>query len=323
MLLRRIGYLLSLLAAVLMAAYFETYLTGFLLILVLSLPVLAFLLSLPGMLGLRIRLQPQGSGTVRDGTAFWRLETGSRFHLSIARADVRLHFKNRMTGAESSQRLRLLGTPTGSFLTLPADTGHCGLLEARVTRLRVCDCLGLFTLYKRLPAPALLPVLPIPIEPETLPDVQGGPPVLNPRPGGGPGEDYEIRPYRPGDPVKMIHWKLTCKRDQTVLREVLEIQKAEPLLTFDHFGPPEALDRVLDRLNALSAALVEERRPHTVRWLEQGNGRLRSYQIEGRRALERCMAAILACPAPLQGVPTPRVETAGCLCYHIAAEEEP
>ena len=115
MLLRRIGYLLSLLAAVLMAAYFETYLPGFLLILVLSLPVLAFLLSLPGMLGLRIRLQPQGSGTVRDGTAFWRLETGSRFHLSIARADVRLHFKNRMTGAESSQRLRLLGTPTGGF----------------------------------------------------------------------------------------------------------------------------------------------------------------------------------------------------------------
>ncbi len=323
MLLRRIGYLLFLLAAVLMAAYFETYLTGFLLILALTLPVLAFLLSLPGMLGLRIRLRPQDSGTIRGGTAFWRLETGSRFHLSIARADVRLRFQNRMTGAESSQRLRLLGTPTGSFLTLPAGTGHCGLLEARVTRLRVCDCLGLFALYKRLPAPALLPVFPISIEPEPLPDGPGGPPALSPRPGGGPGEDYEIRPYRPGDPVKMIHWKLTCKRDETVLREVLEAQKAEPLLTFDHFGPPETLDRVLDRLNAISAALVEEGRPHTVRWLEQGNGRLHSYRIEGRRALERCMAAVLACPAPPQGVPTPRDGTAGSLCYHIAAEEEP
>lgn len=323
MLLRRIGYLLFLLAAVWMAAYFETYLTGFLLILALALPALAFLLSLPGMLGLRIRLRPQGPGTVRGGTAFWRLETGSRFHLSIARADVRLRFTNRMTGAESSQRLRLLGTPRGSFLTLPAETAHCGLLEAHVTRLRVCDCLGLFTLYKRLPAPALLPVLPVPVEPEALPDGQSGPSALSPRRGGGPGEDYEIRPYRPGDPVKMIHWKLTCKRDETVLREVLEIQKAEPLLTFDHFGPPEALDRVLDRLHALSASLVEEGRPHTVRWLEQGNGQLRSYRVDGRRAMERCIAAILACPAPLQGVPTPRGGTAGSLCYHIAAEEEP
>lgn len=323
MLLRRIGYLLFLLAAVLMAAYFETYLTGFLLFLTLALPVLAFLLSLPGMLGLRIRLRPQTSGIIRGGTAFWRLETDSRFRLSAARADVRLRFKNRMTGAESSQRLRLLGTPSGSFLTLPAGTEHCGLLEARVTRLRVCDCLGLFVLYKRLPAPAMLPVLPVPIEPEPLPDEQDGPPAFTPRPGGGPGEDYEVRPYRPGDPVKMIHWKLTCKRDETVLREVLEVRKAEPLLTFDHFGPPDVLDRVLDRLQALSGSLVEERRPHTVRWLAQGNGQLCSYRIESRRELERCIAAILACPAPLQGVPTPRSGPPGSLCYHISAEDEP
>lgn len=323
MLLRRIGYLLSLLAAILMAAYFETYLTGFLLILALALPVLAFLLSLPGMLGLRIRLQSQAAGTVRGGTAFWRLETGSRFHLSIARADVRLHFQNRMTGEESTQRLRLLGTPTGSYLTLPAGTEHCGLLEARVTRLRVCDCLGLFALYKKLPAPALLSVLPVPMEAETLPEELRPSSAPKPRPGGGPGEDYEIRPYRPGDPVRMIHWKLSCKRDEVILREVLDAQKAEPLLTFDHFGPPDVLDRVLDRLNALSNALLAGQRPYTIRWMDQGSGQIRSYRIEQRRELTRCMAAILACPAPAQGVPTPRGGPSDCLCYHIAAEEEP
>lgn len=323
MLVRRIGYLLLLLAAVLLAVYFETYLTGFLLALALALPVLAFLLSLPGMLGLYIRLRPQSSGTVRGRKASWRLETNSRFRFSIARVDVHLRFKNHMTGEESSQCLRLLGTPSGSYLTLPARTEHCGLLEARVTRLRVTDCLGLIALYKRLPAPALLPVLPVPAEPEALPDGQGGPPALKPRPGGGPGEDYEIRPYRPGDPVKMIHWKLTCKRDETVLREVLEIKKPEPILTFDHFGPPGVLDRVLDRLNALSGSLAEGGRPHTIRWLAQEDGQLRSYRIEGRRELERCIAAILACPAPLQGVPTPRDCPPGGLLHHIAVEDEP
>lgn len=323
MLLRRTGYLLLLLGAVLLAAWFETWLTGFILALTLTLPALAFVLSLPGMLGLYVRLRPRCSGTVRGKTAFWRLETDSRFRLSIARVDVHLRFKNRMTGEENSQCLRLLGTPGGSFLTLPARTDHCGLLEARVTRLRVTDCLGLFALYRRFPAPALLPVLPVPAEPEALPEGPGGSPVLRPRPGGGPGEDYEIRPYRPGDPVKMIHWKLTCKRDETVLREVLEIEKPEPVLTFDHFGPPAVLDRVLDRLNALSGALVEEGRPHTIRWLAQGDGQVRSYRIEGQRELERCIAAILACPAPPEGVPTPGDCAAGVLCHHISVEDEP
>lgn len=320
--LRRIGYPPLLLGAALLAAYFETWLTGFLLALALTLPVLALLLSLPGMLGLRVRLRPESSGAVRGKAAFWRLETSARFPFSVARVDVHLRFTNRMTGEETAQRLRMRGIPNGSYLTLPAETAHCGLLEARVTRLRVTDCLGLFALRGRTPAPALLPVLPIPAEAEAPPPERGGSPTLKPRPGGGPGEDYEIRPYRPGDPVKMIHWKLTCKRDETVLREVLEAERPEPVLILDHFGPPDALDGALDRLNALSAALVEEGRPHTIRWLSQEDGRLHSYRVEGSRELNRCVAAILACPAPLEGVPTPEDGAAGGPCRRFAAEDE-
>lgn len=323
MLLRRTACLLLLLTAILLASMFESTLTGFLLALAISLPILGILLSLPAMLELRVRILPQAPGAIRGGPAAWRLETSSRHNLSVARADVRLRFKNRLTGAEYVQRLRLLGTPAGSFLTLPAGTEHCGLLEARIESLRVCDCLGLITLRKRLPPPARLPVFPVPVEPEPLPEEPGGAAVLTPRPGGGPGEDYEIRPYRPGDPVRMIHWKLTCKRDETVLREVLEAKKREPLLTFDHFGPPDALDRVLDRLRALSGALVEQQRPHTVRWLGQEDGQLHIYRVESRRDLERCLAAALSGFAPLQGVPTPRGTAADGLCYHLGAEEQP
>ncbi len=321
MLRRRIGWAVLLLVAVLLAAFFESFLTGFVLALTVALPVLAFLLSLPAMLELRVHLTPQLPSVQRGGAAAWRLELDNRYGLSISRTDLRLSFRNRMTGTEARQRLRLLGAPMGGFLTLPADTAHCGLLEARVTRVRVCDCLGLFALRRDPPAPALLPVLPLQTEPEALPEVRSGPVSLTPRPGGGPGEDYDIRPYRPGDPVRMIHWKLSCKRDEPVLREVLGAKQAEPVLTFDHFGRPEVLDAILDRLNALSLSLLEQQRPHTVQWLEQEAGILRTFRVESQRELSRCLAAVLSDAAPLDGIPTPRGR--GALCYHLAPEDMP
>jgi len=311
---RRILYAAALAAAVLLAAYSESYLAGFTLALTAALPAAAFLLSLPGMLALRVRLTARPTAAPRRAAASWRLRIESRSALPVARADVRLEFQNRLTGARSRKTLRLFGTPAGSYLTLPANTDHCGLLEARVTRLRVCDCLGLFTLRRPLPPMAALPVLPLPAEPDGLPESERG--VLKPRPGGGPGEEYEVRPYRPGDPVRMIHWKLTCKRDETMLREVLEAEQSELCLSFDHFGTPEVMDSTLDRICALSNALLERNRPHTIQWLSQSDGALRRCRVTCRREYDRFLAAALEDAAPPEGTPTPH----GAL--HIGAEVE-
>ncbi|MBR2633811.1 MAG: DUF58 domain-containing protein, partial [Lentisphaeria bacterium] len=40
-----------------------------------------------------------------------------------------------------------------------------------------------------------------------------------PKPGGGYGENYEIRQYRPGDNLNQIHWKLSAKVGDLMLRE--------------------------------------------------------------------------------------------------------
>ncbi len=309
---RRILYAAALAAAVLLVAYSESYLAGFALALTAALPAAAFLLSLPGMLTLRVRLKARPAAAARGAAASWRLRIESRSALPVSRADVRLELQNRMTGARSCQTLRLCGTPAGSYLTLPAGTEHCGLLEARVTRVRVCDCLGLFALRRPLPPIAVLSVLPLPADPGELPVETRG--TLTPRPGGGPGEEYEVRPYRPGDPVRMIHWKLTCKRDEVMLREVLERKQPDPCLSFDHFGAPEVVDSILDRVCALSNALLERNRPHTIQWLSQSGGVLRRFRVESRREYDRFLAAALADAAPPVGTPTPH----GTL--HVGAE---
>lgn len=324
MLSRWIFYLLLLIGAVFLTAFFETWLTGFILALTLALPLLSLVLSLPIMLGMSVCLLPPGQ-TVTYGARirFWSVCFRNRFPLSVARVRMHVHIQNLMTGAEETRYVILYGPEFNSIWCAIIDTLCCGMLEARITRLQIYDYLGLFRLNRKPPPPVRVPVPPREMEAETPPRQPGCVSTPSPRPGGGPGEEYEIRPYRPGDPVKMIHWKLSCKRDETILRETLETRSAEPLLIFDHFGSQERLNEVLARLNAISKGLIAEGRPHSIRWLEQRNGRLHCWRITGERDLERCIAAILTCPAPPEGVPTPGDGTPDQLCCHVTAGEDP
>lgn len=302
---RKIVSVLILIGAVLLQMYSESYLGGFLLTLAVCLPVLALGLSLPAMLALRVRLSPQQGRIQRGGNALWLADVGNRRHLPLARIELRLQLRNRMTGESRTERLRLSGASSLRRLALPADTGHCGMLECRVVRVKVWDCLGLVSIRRKPPAAALLPVLPVPAEPAPMPEGAGAQrqsAALRVRPGGGSGEDYDLRPYRPGDPIKLIHWKLSSKRDEVIVREVLEARETVPVLSFDHFGPPEVMDAVLDQLCALCAAFLETHRAHTVRWLHPVTGELRECCVGSQRELARCMQMVLSDPAPTEGL---------------------
>ena len=93
---------------------------------------------------------------------------------------------------------------------------------------------------------------------------------MYPAPGTAPkrsyGEDYELRDYRPGDPMRMMHWKLSSKRDDLIVREPSETATPPVVLSFRWFDDPKRLDGVLDKLAGYSKALLAVRRPHVLEW---------------------------------------------------------
>lgn len=44
-------------------------------------------------------------------------------------------------------------------------------------------------------------------------------PLFRKPPGDDPGETYDIREYRSGDSIRQIHWKLSGKLDDIMIRE--------------------------------------------------------------------------------------------------------
>ena len=164
-------------------------------------------------------------------------------------------------------------------------------------------CLGLFVLPLKAPPPAQVLVVPRPESPGPLRLPEGlGTPRPVPRGKSVSGEDYELRPYREGDSLRTVHWKMTAKRDELVTRELLEDRRPLPVLTLDHFGPRETLDRALDRLAGYARALLEEDRPFQVRWAHPGTGAARCCDVAGGQDWTACLTALLSDPAPLQGI---------------------
>lgn len=299
---RRIAYAALVGLAVLFQIFFRFYLSTFTLVLVVLLPALAAALTLPGALGCALTLSPAAPAVVRGGEAAFRLTLASRTPFPLPRVRVRLRWENQLTGEGGALSWVPGPGETSGELAVPA--AHCGRLVCRVEGAWTCDLLGLFPIPLRKPAPAAALSLPRPVELEVPPGLLSGRSegaALRPRPGGGPGEDYDLRDYRPGDPLRSVHWKLSSKRDELVVKETLEPHRAALVLTFDRLGTPEALDEIFDKLCALSRWLLERQRPHHIRWAAPGGEGTEGRAVDSEAALLSCLELAFSTPAPAAG----------------------
>ncbi len=325
---RRALYAVVLLLALLGQILDVGYLFHFIFYAVLCFPVLGLALSLPAMLGCRAVLTVSSYRVDRGEPVRWTLSLSNRFHLPVARAASGGGGATRPRGEDPAGRsvLRDMMPEEDRVWTLATD--HCGAVECRVDRIWVCDCLGLFALPVRPPRPVTAFIGPIPEHPGPIELPEGaGAPIPLPRGKIVYGENYELRPYREGDSLRMIHWKMTAKRDELVTRESPEDPRPLPVLTFDHFGLMDQVDRTLDRLEGYSMALLEEERVHEVRWVHPETGAVRIYRVAGERDWEACLAAVLSDPAPLRGrsILSGALPVSGGPVYqiHIDGKEEP
>lgn len=300
MLRRRLIYGAGLALSGLFFLSYERYFALFLLVFLLLLPLLSLCLSLPGLLRCTLTLEVRPARAIRGTEARWVLACSAPGPFPPPRVSVRLQLEDPFSGTREVRRTVL----TGPAWEEAVPTGHCGAWTCTVLRARACDFLGLFSLPVACPVPAVLPVLPVPMAAGPVPRLeaeQGRDLGWTPRPGGGPGEDYDLRDHRPGDPLRAVHWKLSAKRGQLVVKETLEPRRAALVLTFDHFGTPEELDAVLDRLKAVSRLLLERHAPHFIQWLHPVSGAAQCRSVTDEASLLQVLSHILSQPVPAEG----------------------
>ena len=244
------GYLLLLAAAALFYVLFTGWLGGYLLALVLLLPLASLALSLPAALGLRFRLDIRPGEQGGDGQFSLEWEVRNKLRLPIRRLAFRLRVENLFSGQKGERRSQTaLGC--GDWRdSVPFAMKDCGVAQGSLRFLRAYDCLGLFPIPLKAPAPARELVWPRPADPPAGTEALAAGWEAKEGGRGGGLEEYSLREYQPGDPLRSVHWKVSSKLDQLTVRRPEGGELPEPILLFELWGNMERLNRLLDQLGA-------------------------------------------------------------------------
>ena len=304
MILRRLLYLGCLAGSLVFYFYYQQWMSWVILLSVAALPWISLLLSLPAMLQFRAELEAPAFVLMGDEAEgfLWGLSK-----LPQPLFQGRILLKNLNTG-ETRRHDPLK----------PLPTAHCGGWSITARNVRVCDYLGLFRCKVKQVHSHTMIVRPRPLAMAQSPALRKAlAHSWRPKFGGGYAENHELRLYRPGDNLNQIHWKLSAKTGDLILREPMVPNVGRAVLTLDLCGTPEELDRKLGRLQWLSLDLLEQHLPHEIRCLT-GSGVIVHF-ISNEKELTAAMDDILCHPLVSEG--TLRERMVGAVWqYHIGGD---
>lgn len=292
----RLCYLLVLLGTGTFFVCFNGYLSLYVFVLSLVLPVVSLLLSLPGMLGVRTSLTTgrqetpntpvkPGSNCARKGGAVpLQLAVWNATPFSSGRAKARLTVENTFTGQRQQESFTFTAGPRRQIFQHQLTSRTCGLVRCRLGALWVCDYLGLFKLPVGKPRelsaifwPAIYP-LELEVRENLIPDSEGER-YSQKKPGDDPTELFALRDWREGDRLSRIHWKLSQKLERTLVKELGQPLSDHLLFLLDLNGDGLQADTLLDAFASLSNALSQGEHAHRVVWTQPDSGQLHLCEI--------------------------------------------
>lgn len=189
---------------------------------------------------------------------------------------------------------------------VPVQPVHTGVLSIRVVEIRLFDYMGLFSAKgKKKPqgcTAAVLPrIYPMEIEGET-----GG--LLGNREiheavaaetGTDSQEIFDTRLYQRGDMLKNIHWKLSAKGEDLMVKEFSKpLDLAVPVFLDCTAEKPEQVtpaetDSFLELGASLGYYFTEHKKPFEFQWFSKNGQGIRKCRVEGEASLYAALEEIL------------------------------
>lgn len=269
------------------------------------LPMIFAILTRAAVKKVSVSIRADSSGQKND-TLDGILTVTNRSLLSMDRMVCMIRCENLLTGEvfERSLQLAVAGRQSARQ-AFAFQSEHCGCLRLCAVEAVAWDPFGLFRF--RAPVASETKVL---IRPDTFPvEVQiayGESMSLDSdefsmlKSGFDPSEIFAIREYRPGDRVRQIHWKLSEKMDNLMVREYgLPIQNTILILletgkvSEEEQPDPGCMDALAEGILSLSQELTEQQIVHSLGWYNHEESVFYCVEITGWEERSAVMPALL------------------------------
>lgn len=299
---RKIVYILLVIITSYIALMYESPVPGVFLAFELLLPIALFALTWYHKKNVKVTI---GNGQqVADCEE--KIEIPIRFHnngwFPITDASVRVNVSNTLDGEKESYDINLRALAKTS-VTVPFTfcSTYCGVIKISFERIVVFDYLRLFQRKKTISAQAECVVMP------HLLDLQvavtdacrnfdsDSEEYDKHNAGDDPAEIYQIREFRQGDKMSRVHWKMTARLDQMMIKELSRpISDSVGIFLDLRYQTIEEIQSVYDLCYSLSAALCFNECHHRMIWYSQdGGGAFEEHLIKGMDDITAVMSKLL------------------------------
>lgn len=209
-------------------------------------------------------------------TGIVRFENGS--WVSTGKVFCKLHIENQLTG-EKEDGLLEVSIPAKSTCesSFSLQSQYCGYIKVSIKELILTDWFGFLPLKCSLQAEGKVSVLPETFAPHVSMDISyaktdDAENWSQTQKGQDYTEIFALREYADGDRLKQIHWKLSSKRNQLIVKEASLPTTKSTLLLWDkntELDSAETVDALAEVVSSVAQAISGEGMAFCLGWTEE------------------------------------------------------
>lgn len=221
---------------------------------------------------------------VKNGVSFAQIHIHNKSPVSLGHVVCKVEWIHSITKQRKQEKI-VLDVGRRSEVTVPVElpNTYCGPIQLELKQIRIYDAFTIFFTEIRTSAKSALSVLPAGFSTILHIQEQYAKPSWSASALSVPTDGSEIvdyKPYAVGDNVKNIHWKLSSKLDELVLKKTEEYSQ-EKILVFVSLQETqcsiEQYDGILEALSAISQAILKQDKIFELCWAEKDD---RCYAIQ-------------------------------------------
>ncbi len=271
--------ILFLLLIIICAIFYIMYLWNFalvLLIIMIALPVLMFIIAFTTsrMMSVDFNLLVDSAEKNENFPVQLCIRNRSLFPVGKAEAHIEYYnvFNNKINVFELFLPVQAMNSQS---VTFKLSSRYCGIIKIRCVDVSIYDPLRIFRFKVGKNLYADIPVLPecreISGEVHYSDRVNEESSIFSEhKPGDDPSEVFDLRGYVPGDKLNRIHWKLSSKKDEFIVKDY-SLPVDIPAILFldlkcyeDNNYTLPVFDTLAETLISVSQFMLENERMHTV-----------------------------------------------------------
>ena len=300
----KVPYLFLIIGLVLFAILYNNYYPIICLVLTLVLPIILYIIIIIIKKKLVVEIKSLNSIGNKDEKVPFEIIVQNNSIFPISNCELRLSYYNNFTDKIEKEYIIIPAeSKSTQKLTCNIKSKHCGNIIMNIDRIRIYDYIKLFSIRKKVKCTSKVCVLPEIHELNIALNSGDGEVAIDSqkfskhKSGDDPSEVFDIREYVAGDKLQRIHWKLSTKQQELMVKEFSLPLNSDGIILVEFFGDKKSLNKlesIIETTVSISSFLLRNSYFHYLAWYDPENEEFHKIRITTEEELFETLNLIMS-----------------------------